>query len=108
MSRDGLFKPAALHAGKEQERHATWLELLYDLIFVAAVAQLASLLNADYSLPGATRFAFISIPVWWAWVGHTFYLTRFDTDDLGHRMLTMVQMIAVAALAVNVPEALGA
>ena len=36
-----LFKPPRLRSGQEaeSERHATWLELLYDLIFVAAVAQ---------------------------------------------------------------------
>ena len=107
MSKEGLYRPPALQTGKERERHATWLELLYDLIFVAAVAQLASVLNADYTVHGAMRFAFVSIPVWWAWVGHTFYLTRFDTDDLSHRLLTMLQMIAVAALAVNVTGALG-
>jgi low temperature requirement protein LtrA len=33
----------------------------------------------------------------------TFFATRFDTDDLGHRILTLLQMMAAAAMAVNVP-----
>jgi len=107
VTRGSLFKTPVLQTDVERERHATWLELLYDLIFVAAVAQLASFLNTDFSLDGTLRFAFISILVWWAWAGHTFYLTRFDTADLAHRLLTLVQMIAVAALAVNVPDAFG-
>lgn len=37
----------------------------------------------------------------------TFFATRFDTDDLGHRILTLLQMMAAAAMAVNVPDALG-
>ncbi|HEY5996219.1 MAG TPA: low temperature requirement protein A [Candidatus Deferrimicrobiaceae bacterium] len=102
-----LFAPPVLRTGKERERHATWLELFYDLVFVAAVAQLASALFADYTYPGMLRFCLLMVPVWWAWVGHTFYLTRFDTDDVGHQLLTMVQMIAVASLAVNVSRALG-
>jgi len=108
MLKPGLIKPPALQTGKERERHATWLELFYDLIFVAAVAQLAATLHDDYTIHGLLHFAFLSVPVWWAWAGHTFYLTRFDTDDLVHRLLTMVQMIAVAALAINVPGAFGA
>ena len=46
-------------------------------------------------------------PVWWSWTGAAFYATRFDTDDLGHRILILLQMVGVAALAVNVPDGLG-
>src|ERR1700674_2294261 len=104
-----LFKPPQYRSGqdKEIERHATWLELFYDLVFVAAVSQLARGLGNDYSWVGMLRFSALFVPVWWAWIGHTFYLTRFDTDDLGHRLLTMVQMAAASSLAVQVPEALG-
>lgn len=34
------------------ERHATWLELFFDLVFVVAVAELAHLLHDDLSLQG--------------------------------------------------------
>ncbi|HEY5999486.1 MAG TPA: low temperature requirement protein A [bacterium] len=107
MPRPRLFKPPALQSGSERERHATWLELFYDLIFVGAVAQLAATFYGSYDFGGLARFAFLSLPVWWAWAGHTFYLTRFDTDDAGHRLLTMAQMIAVAAMASNVAGAFG-
>jgi low temperature requirement protein LtrA len=105
-----FFKPPRFRSGQESEteRHVTWLELFYDLIFVAAVAQLARSLSNDYSWVGMLRFTVLFVPVWWAWVGHTFYLTRFDTEDVGHRLLTMAQMAAAASLAVHVPAALGA
>src|SRR5512140_1005479 len=105
-----LFKPPRLRSGQEAEteRHATWLELFHDLVFVAAVAQLATSLGQDYSWTGMLRFSVLFVPVWWAWVGHTFYLTRFDPEDMGHRLLTMAQMAAAASLAVHVPAALGA
>ncbi len=110
MPKEGLFKPPQLRSGQEaeRERHVTWLELFYDLVFVAAVAQLARSLGDDYSWLGILRFSVLFVPVWWAWVGHTFYLTRFDTEDVGHRLLTMAQMAATASLAVHVPTALGA
>src|SRR5512138_1418493 len=109
LLKKGMIKPMTLRSADlaEVERHATWLELFYDLVFVAAISQLATRLGADYSPSGICRFAVLFIPVWWAWAGHTFYLSRFDTEDLWHRLLTMVQMIAVASLAVHVPDALG-
>jgi low temperature requirement protein LtrA len=107
--KNGLIRPPILRSGveKESERHATWLELLYDLVFVAAISQLAVNLNKDYSFFGFLNFSILFVPVWWAWIGHTFYLTRFDSDDLIHRLLTMVQIMAVASLIVHVPNALG-
>ena len=91
----------------EAERHATWLELFFDLIFVVAIAQLAHNLNQDISLSGFLGFVVLFVPVWWAWVGATFYANRFDTDDLCHRLLTAIQIVAVAALAVNIHDGLG-
>lgn len=110
MPKTGLFMPPRLRSGEEgeKERHATWLELFYDLVFVAAVAQLATALGENFSWTGTLRFFMLFVPVWWAWVGHTFYLSRFDSEDMGHRLLTMAQIVAAASLAVHVPEALGA
>jgi low temperature requirement protein LtrA len=108
MLKKGLIKAPVLRSAEtvEKERHATWLELFYDLIFVAAISQLANSLSSEYSLTGFLKFALLFIPVWWVWAGHTFYLSRFDTEDLVHRLLTMVQMTAVASLAVHLPSAL--
>lgn len=93
--------------GSEEERHATWLELFFDLIFVVAISELAHNLNRDISLSGFLGFLLLFIPIWWSWIGATFYANLFDTDDLGHRLLTALQMVAVAALAVNVHDGLG-
>jgi low temperature requirement protein LtrA len=110
-NKKGLIRPPMLRSSgveEERERHATWLELLYDLVFVAAISQLAENLNKDYSFFGFLNFSILFVPVWWAWIGHTFYLTRFDSDDVVHRLLTMIQIVAVASLIVHVPNALGA
>lgn len=94
--------------GKEgEERHATWLELFYDLVFVVAVAELAHALSDHTNWEGFLSYVALFVPVWWSWIGAMFYATRFDTDDLVHRLLTVLQMFAVAALAVNVHGGLG-
>jgi low temperature requirement protein LtrA len=87
------------------ERHATWLELFFDLVFVVAIAQLADGLAEDPSVHGFLVFAGLFVAVWWAWVGYTFYADRFDTDDPPHRVLMIVGMFTVAVLASVIPDA---
>ena len=90
----------------DEDRRATWLELFLDLVFVAAIAQVASTLSTDPTAAGFGRFLVLYVPVGWAWAGFTFYATRFDTDDLVYRCLTLLGMFAVAGLASTVPDAL--
>ena len=93
-------------AGQSPDRRVTWLELFFDLVFAAAVAQVASPLRADYSLEGLGRFALLFILIWWAWTGHAVFSTRFDTDDVVQRGLTLLQMFGVAVMAANSRDAL--
>lgn len=104
----GLWQPPRLRREKEGEekQKATWLELFYDLIFVVAIAQLAHNLSAHVSLEGFTGFVALFFPVWWCWINAIFYATRFDTDDLVDRLLTLLQMAIIASLAVNVHHGL--
>jgi low temperature requirement protein LtrA len=89
----------------EEERHATWLELFYDLVFVVTVSQLSHYLLHDVSLSNFFGFLFLFIPVWWSWIGTTFFATRFYSDDLGHRLLLLLQMGGAGAMAVNISGA---
>jgi hypothetical protein len=63
-------------------------------------------LNADPTAVGFGRYLALFLPISWAWAGFAFYATRFDTDDLVYRLLTLLGMFFVAALASTVPDAL--
>ena len=104
MSR--LVVPLRIRSTGEAGRKVTWLELFFDLIFVAAVGQVAEPLRHDYSLVELARFTPLFVLIWWAWTGHTVFSTRFDTDDLVQRALTFVEIFAVAAMAANAKDAL--
>ena len=103
-----LWQPPRLRRDEEQvsERHATWLELFYDLVFVAATAELAHSLSGNISWAGCLKFAILFVPIWWCWVGATFYATRFDIGSIVDRLFALVQMAIVAAMAVNVHHGL--
>ncbi|MEV4579678.1 low temperature requirement protein A [Nonomuraea jabiensis] len=93
------WQPPRLRLFEAAHRRATWLELLYDLVFVVAVAELADVLPT--SLPA---FVGLFVPIWWAWLGYVFYANRFDTDDVSHRLLALPQILAVAAMAASVSD----
>ena len=104
-SREPWFAPPRLLTTHEVgERHATWLELFFDLVFVVAITQLSHELVLDHSARGILVFALLFVPVWVAWQGYTFYATRFDTDDLGFRAAYFAAMLAIAAMAVLIGD----
>lgn len=76
---------------------------LFDLIFVAAVAQVAEPLREHYSISGVVRFATLFALIWWGVDGLHGLL---DADDGVQRGLTLVQMFVVAAMAANAGDEL--
>jgi low temperature requirement protein LtrA len=102
-----LLEPPRLRTrgrGLDEMRRATWLELFFDLVFVAAVGQLANALAAEPTPARFFEFLALFVPVWWAWMGFTFYANRFDTDDLLYRLLMLCAMFGVAVLATTIPS----
>lgn len=103
-----IFQPPRLRQEEceEEERRATWLELFFDLIFVVAIAQLAHNFKSDFSFLGFAKLALLFVPVWWCWIGATFYDTRFDNDGLVDRLITLLQMAIAATMAANIHHGL--
>jgi Predicted membrane protein len=90
----------------DKPRMESWLELFYDVTFVAVVAALAKRLADDISWMGFIEFVFLYIPVWWAWFGSTMYNNRFESDDASHRIFTFLKMLPVGGMAITVQGAL--
>jgi low temperature requirement protein LtrA len=93
---------------QEDNRTATRLELFFDLAFVLFVARCADLLGKDGSWTGAAVFAGLLTIGWWAWASTTLYANRFDTDDTVFRVLTLLGMGGVVAMAAAVDDLGGA
>ena len=95
----------------ESERDATradWMELFFDLVFVALVGQLSSGLHHEPTFAQLGVFLALFASVWWSWVNLTFAINI--QAHLSRRVLAVymfVAMAAMGAIAVAAPEALG-
>lgn len=96
------------HCGEENdhERHATWLELFFDLVFVLAIAELAHMLHSDLSWAGIAGFAALFVPVWWLWIDFSYYADQFDVDDGPYRLVMLGVMFGLVILALTIHDAL--
>lgn len=92
----------------EGERHASWLELFFDLVFVLAVAKVAHILADHSDLGGFLRYVALFVPVWWAWIGFTFYADRFESEETAYRVLTFAGMFAVTGFSLTLENAFSA
>ena len=94
----------ALH--REGGRHATWLELFFDLVFVLAIAELTHYLHGHLTVGGFLGFAFLFLPVWLVWSNFSYYVDLFEVDSPFYRVTMLAAMLFSIALAVNVHGAL--
>jgi low temperature requirement protein LtrA len=102
-----VAKRPTLYAPREGGgRHATWLELFFDLVFVLAIAELAHYLHDHLTVGGFLGFAFLFLPVWLVWSNFSYYADLFDVDSPFYRVAMLAAMLFSIALAVNVHDAL--
>src|SRR5438874_1763186 len=93
--------PKLWPADEQHVRRPGWTELFYDLVFAAAISQLSTPLEADYSLHGAVHYAFLLALIFLAWLGYTNFSTQFAVDDVVQRALIVAQVFFVAVMAAN-------
>ena len=90
------------------ESRADWMELFFDLVFVALIGQLSTGLREHTSFGAALVFLALFASVWWSWVNLTYTINvqlGLSRRALAGYMLTA--MAAVGAVAIAAPEAVG-
>ena len=89
------------------DRSVSFLELFYDLVYVAVIAQLSHALASHFSWVGLRDFAFLFGIVWLGWLNGTIYHDTHGNNDMRTRVFTFLQMFGVAGMAVFAHDALG-
>jgi len=85
-----------------EERHATWLELFFDLVIVVAVAQLAGLLHHGPGLHEVFLFIVCYYAMWSVWTSFTLYANV--SGDLTRVRSMLLAMFGIAIMAAAVPQ----
>ncbi|MEL6762150.1 MAG: low temperature requirement protein A, partial [Cyanobacteria bacterium J06607_6] len=91
-----------LTAEDDRERHATWLELFFDLVFVFAIAEVAHLLHSDPTWAGIVGFVALFVPVWWLWIDFSYYADQFDIDRGPYRLVMLGVMFGLVIMALTI------
>jgi len=103
------LKPIHPRDPHEKHRVATSLELLFDLIFVVAIAaagqQLHHALVENHIAQGLTLYFMVFFALWWAWMNFSWFASAYDNDDAFYRILTFVQIIGSLVMAAGIPSA---
>jgi low temperature requirement protein LtrA len=90
-----------------QHRVSTPLELLTDLCFVVAVAQASAGLHhavaEDHVGHGVISFGISFFAIWWTWLNFSWFASAYDNDEVGYRLLTILQIIGVLLVAAGIP-----
>jgi low temperature requirement protein LtrA len=109
MTERSWWQKPQIRTDEEQQIHrkVTWLELFFDLVFVVVISELAHYLAKHISFEGTLGFILLFVPVWWVWMGATYYNERFETDGLENRLFTFLQILPAAGLAVFAHDGFG-
>jgi low temperature requirement protein LtrA len=86
----------------EQEHRVTPRELFFDLVFVFAFTQVATLLAAHPTFAGMGRSVLVLAALWWAWSAYAWLTNVVDPEEgvVGAALLVALIAMFIAALAV--------
>jgi len=98
--KQNLFSKPKLQQNQNQEKSATWIELFYDLAYVAAISVAGHYLSGNFSLKGIMIFLFMFVSIWILWVSGAYYANWFEINDIVYRISIIFQITGIVGLAV--------
>ena len=103
-----FWRPPRPHGEAIVDRTVSFLELFYDLVYVAVIGQAAHHLAEHVSGRGLAEFAVVFAMIWIAWINGSLYLELHGREDGRTRSIVFVQMGVLVLLAVFTADAAGA
>ena len=90
-----------------KERRISWLELFYDLVYVIAIARITHHLSAHLSINGFLEYTSLFILIFWGWLNGSLYHDLHGNEGLRTRLMTLWQMMIIAAFAITIDQSGG-
>ena len=95
-----LSRPPRPHGATVFDRRVSFLEVFYDLAYVAVIGQASQQLAQHITLRGVVEFAIIFGLIWFAWINGSLYVELHGGEDGRTRNIVFVQMCLLVLLAV--------
>jgi low temperature requirement protein LtrA len=64
-------------------------------------------LVGDLSTERILSYFLLLVPIWWIWIGSTYYNERFESEWLENRLMFLLLMFPLVGLAVFIPDGMG-
>ena len=90
-------------AAVEHAHSVTPRELFFDLVFVFAITQVATLLSDDPTFSGIGHGVLVLAALWWAWTAYAWLTNIVDPEEGAVGVLLLVVLIAMFLAALAVP-----
>jgi low temperature requirement protein LtrA len=103
--RSWFWRPPRAHGEVVHDRTVGFLELYYDLVYVAVIIQLADRLAHQLTVEGLAQFAVVFGLIFIAWVNGSLYVELHGGDDGRTRTVVFIQIALLALLAVFIGDA---
>jgi low temperature requirement protein LtrA len=100
-----LWRPPRAHGETIAGRTVSFLELFYDLVYVAVIGQASHHLAEHVTLRGTAEFGVVFALIWIAWVNGSLYLELHGREDGRTRLVVFAQMGVLVLLAVFTADA---
>jgi low temperature requirement protein LtrA len=100
-----FWRPPRPHGETIAGRTVSFLELFYDLVYVAVIAQAAHHLAEHVSVRESAEFAIVFSLIWIAWVNGSLYIEIHGRDDGRTRVIVFTQMGLLVLLAAFTADA---
>ena len=94
VNHDGPDSPTTDHM-------SVWIELFYELIFVAALLIFSVAVAHVHPASGIIWLVLVFAALWWVWFTTTTCANRFHMVDLPHRLLLLFQMLVIVLMAME-------
>ncbi len=100
-----LWRSPRPHGATIVGRRVSYLELFYDLAYVAIIGQATHQLAGDVSPRGVVDFSIVFALIWIAWVNGSLYVELHGGEDGRTRNIVFAQMCILVLLAVFTGDA---
>jgi low temperature requirement protein LtrA len=100
-----FWRPPRAHGEVIHDRPVGFLELYYDLVYVAVIIQLAHRAAHELTIEGLLQYTVVFSLIFIAWVNGSLYLELHGGDDGRTRTVVFVQIALLALLAVFIGDA---